>query len=98
MGTARYNIERMLPEEFERMRRPRPQTLKTGWIVHYSRGNPDDAVDVREKLSWRRIVHPTDLDNSPFGGQWVELGARPKYTGAQLLSQVERAPRLVAGA
>ncbi len=87
MGIARYNIERMLPEKFERMEKDKSQSMKNCSILHYSRCNPEDATDVREKLSWRRIVRPTDVDNSPFGGQWVELAARPKYTGAQLLSR-----------
>jgi len=95
MGIARYNIERMLPEQFEQVEHDRSQILRNCSILHYSRRNPADDSDVREKLNWRRIVHPPDVESSPFGGRWVELPARPKYTGAALLSQAERAARLI---
>ncbi len=95
IGIARYNIERMLPEQFEEMEEDETQTVKNCTIVHYSRVNPDDPSDVREKLSWRRMIHPTDVENSPFGGRWIELPARPRYTGIELLEQAEYAPRLL---
>jgi hypothetical protein len=95
MGIARYNIERMLPEQFEDIERDKSQTITNCKILHYSRRNPDEPAEVRNKLSWRRIVNPTDLESSPFGGQWVELPPRPMYTGSDLLSQAERAPRLI---
>ena len=38
------------------------QTMKNCSILHYSRRNPTDAADVREKLSWRRIVNPFDIE------------------------------------
>jgi hypothetical protein len=73
MGIARYNIERMLPEQFEEMENDKSQTMKNCTILHYSRRNPRNASEVRDKLSWRRIVNPTDIETSPFGGEWVEL-------------------------
>ena len=95
MGIARYNIERMLPEQFEAVENDKTQTVTNCTILHYTRVNPDDAGDVREKLGFRRIINPTDLGSSPFGGNWVPLPPRPMYTGAELLAQVERAPRLI---
>lgn len=95
IGIARYNIERMLPEQFEQMEEDEMQAIKNCTIVHYSRINPNDATDVRDKLNWRRMIHPTEVENSPFGGHWVELPPRPQYTGADLLEQAEYAPRLL---
>lgn len=95
IGIARYNIERMLPEQFEEIEADDSQTIKNCTIVHYSRVNPNDPTDVREKLSWRRMIYPTEVENSPFGGEWVELPRRPRYTGADLLAQAEYAPRLL---
>ncbi len=95
IGIARYNIERMLPEQFEEMENDDSQTVKNCTIVHYSRVNPNDPSDVRDKLNWRRMIHPTDVKNSPFDGKWVELPPRPQYTGADLLQQAEYAPRLI---
>lgn len=96
MGIARYNVERMLPEQFEEVERDKTQSIRNCTILHYSRVNPTDAGDVRDKLSFRRIVNPTDGAASPFGGQWRELPPRPKFTGAELLEQARRkAPRLI---
>jgi len=69
--------------------------VKNCAIFHYSRVNPDDPDDVRTKLSFRRLVNPTDVSSSPFGGDWVELPRRPRFTGAELLAQTRRAPRLI---
>ncbi len=91
MGIARYNIERMLPEQFEEVENDRSQTLKNGSILEYSRQNPADPTDVRDKLNWRRIVHPTDVESSPFAGEWRVLPPRPMYTGADLVKQAEHA-------
>jgi broad specificity phosphatase PhoE len=95
MTVARYNIERLLPEQFEEIENDESQTIHNCSIFHYSRRSPQRPEDVREKLSWRRIVNPTEITTSPFGGEWVELPPRPMYTGADLLRQVERAPRLL---
>jgi broad specificity phosphatase PhoE len=96
MGVARYNIERMLPEQFEEMESDESQSISNCGILHYSRRRPESFADVADKLSWRRMVNPADPDSSPFGGKWVKLPPRPKYTGAELLAQAERAPRLIA--
>jgi broad specificity phosphatase PhoE len=95
IGIARYNIERMSPEQFEEMENDKAQTVKNCAVIHYSRVNPEDEGDVEEKLMWRRIVNPTDIDSSPFGGEWVKLPPRPRYTASDLLAQVEQAPRLI---
>ena len=95
MGVARYNLERMLPEQFEQVEHDTSQDVKNCAIFHYSRVNPRDRADVRDKLSFRRLVNPTDVASSPFDGDWQELPKRPKFTGAALLAQAERAPRLI---
>ena len=95
IGIARYNIERMLPEQFEEMEDDKSQTIKNCSIVQYSRVNPTDPTDKRSKLSWRRMINPTDIASSPFDGEWVELPSRAKYTGRDLLRQAELAPRIL---
>lgn len=95
IGIARYNIERMLPEQFEAMDSDKAQSIKNCCIVHYSRVNPEDSADVREKLTWRRMTDPVMPGRSPFGGAWAELPARPKYSGAQLMEQAEYVSRLL---
>ncbi len=95
IGIARYNIERMLPEQFEAMDGDKSQTIKNCAVVHYSRVHPEDPGDVRDKINWRRMINPVDPPRSPFGGEWVELPPRPKYTGAELLAQAAVAPHLL---
>lgn len=89
IGVARYNIERMLPEEFDRMDKDRTQEIKNCAIVHYTRVNPLDPSDVRRKIAWRRIVNPTDLHTSPFGGEWMAIGERRQFSGADLMKQAD---------
>lgn len=95
MGIARYNIERMLPEQFEEMEADNSQTLGNCYVLAYTRVNPQDGSDVREKLAWRRIVNPVRVKDSPFSGEWMELPSRPKFSGAELLHRAQRAPRLI---
>lgn len=96
MGIARYNIERLLPEDFEEIERDKTQEIRNCAMFHYSRVNPDDERDVRDKLSFCRMVNPTDLASSPHGGAWRSLPQRRKFTGAQLLAQADaRAGRLI---
>lgn len=95
MGAVRYVLERMLPEEFEAMERDRAQTVGNACLLIYARTNPEDTSDIRENMTWRRMVNPVNPKKSPFGGEWVQLPPRPKYTGAELLAQAEKVPRLL---
>jgi len=95
INVARYNIERMLPEQWEEMDSGSQYALRNCSIVHYSRVNPADSTDVREKLRWRRIVYPDNIAESPDGGAWVELPNRQQFTGAELRSQTAISPTLL---
>lgn len=95
INVARYGVERMLPEEWESMDRDPHYTLRNCSITHYSRVNPFDPFDVRDKLRWRRMVYTDVLAESPDDGEWVELPARRRYTGAELLAQSDVAPRVI---
>ena len=95
MNVVRYGIERMLPEQWEAMDRNPAYTIRNCSILHYSRINPNDPHDVRDKITWRRMVYPDALEQSPDGGQWVELPKRQRFTGAELLEQAEFAPHLL---
>ena len=57
--------------------------------------NPEDSDDVRDKITWRRMVYPDALEESPNGGTWVELPARQRFTGQELLEQTSFAPPLL---
>lgn len=95
MGVARYDIERMLPEQFEEVEADPEQNITNCMLIHYTRVNPSNNGDVRNSLQWRRMTNPLDEDKSPFGGEWVELPPRPHFTAEDLLEQANQAPRLL---
>ncbi len=94
MWVARYVIERMLPEEWEEADEDKAQRLTNCSILWYSRANPDDPEDVSKSLTWRKIIRPDDIDSSPFGGEWVKLQGKRRFSGDDLSAQVEAVPRI----
>lgn len=95
INVARYGIERMLPEQWEAMDRDPRYTIRNCSITHYTRVNPHDSSDIREKLHWRRIIYPDAVVESPDNGEWKELPARQRFTGSELLDQVSFADTLL---
>ncbi len=89
IGVARYNVERMLPEEFDQMDKDASQEIKNCSLVHYTRINPENPNDIRRKISWRRLINPIDLASSPYGGEWVDIGERRQFSGADLVAHAE---------
>lgn len=87
INVARYGIERMLPEQWEAMDRDPRYTIRNCSITHYTRVNPSDPSDVHDKLHWRRIIYPDAITESPDNGEWMELPARQRFTGSELLEQ-----------
>lgn len=95
INAARYGIERMMPEEWEHLDSNSNYTIRNCTILQYSRVNPFDPSDVREKIHWRRYIYPDAVHESPDGGEWVELSERRRYSGTELLSQAEQSPNLL---
>ena len=57
-----------------------------------------DEVTVRalfERPDWRRYACPDTPGESPDGGEWVELPSRRRYSGTELLEQVEQSSNLL---
>lgn len=95
INVARYGIERLRPEQWEAIDRDPRFTIRNCAVLQYSRVNPLNPDDVRDKIHWRRMIYPDAIDESPDGGEWVELPERERFTGAELLEQVELAPKLL---
>ena len=95
INAARYGIERMMPEEWEKLDSDKNYTIRNCTILHYTRVNPQDPTDIREKIHWRRYIYPDAPSESPDKGEWIELSDRRRYSGAELLVQAEQAPRLL---
>lgn len=94
MNAARYGIERMTPEEWEKIDADQTYAIRNCTVLHYTRINPEDSEDIRDKLHWRRYIYPDNIASSPFGGRWVELSERRRYSGSELIDQANAAKRL----
>lgn len=95
MNVVRYGMERMRPEQWEAMDRDPAYTIRNCSVLQYTRVNPTDSSDVRDKITWRRMIYPDAVHESPDNGEWVELAKRQRFTGNELLDQAELAPRIL---
>lgn len=96
MNVARYGIERMLPEEWEDIDNDRDLVIRNCIMIDWTRVNPEDPEDVRDKIRWRRYINPIEPEKTPFGGEWIELSDRRRYFGGELIQQASNhAPRLL---
>jgi broad specificity phosphatase PhoE len=95
INATRYGVERMTPEEWEQLDEDARYTIRNCTILQYSRINPHDPEDIRDKIHWRRYTYPNNPAASPDGGEWIELAARRRYLGSELLKQVEVSARLI---
>lgn len=86
-----------MPEEWKEIDDDRQYKIRNCTLLHYTRVNPEDPSDVQPKLRWRRYIYPDAVDESPNGGEWFQLPERRRFSGADLLAQIERAPRLLPG-
>ncbi len=94
MWMVRYVIEGMLPEEWEAAHADKAQRLYNASLLMYTRANPEDPTDIAPNMRWRKIVCPWDESLSPFGGEWVELPGKRRFSGQQLLDTVHQVPRI----
>ena len=91
----RYVRERMLPEQWVEMVGDPFYDFRNVSLLDWSRVNPEDPDDVRDKLQWMRMIHPTAPELSPFGGQWIELTHRRTYSVQDGLARVATSPNLL---
>lgn len=95
INVALYGLERMLPEEWADMDRNPDYTVKNCALVHFTRVNPEDETDVRDKINWRRIIYTDKPEASPDGGAWREIGQRRRFSSDELLGQLTIAPPIL---
>jgi broad specificity phosphatase PhoE len=94
IGVARYVFEDMLPEQWHEVDKDKSQRMGNCAILWYTRTNPNNQDDVRPYIGWRRMIQPDDIPKSPFGGEWQELPDDRFMTSEELLTSVEKVPRL----
>lgn len=95
MMTERYVNERMLPEEFIEMVRDPRYDFRNGTVLDWSRENPSDPEDVRDRLNWMRMVHPTAPELSPNNGEWTEIRHKRRYSVQEGLGRLAYASPLL---
>lgn len=95
MNAWRYEVEYLLPEQWEAMDRDKANTFRNCALLQYTRVDPSDPTHIDSHLRWMRFVYTAEPDQSPYGGQWTEMAKRRRYTAEELLSQVEMAPRFL---
>ena len=94
MRAARIGIERILPEEFEAIEADPRYKIKNCTILQYSRVNPEDSQDIKPRITYRRMIYPTDIQASPDGGEWIKIGKR-EFNSEELLDRISVEPRLL---
>lgn len=93
IDVARFVLERLLPEEWERQEQDKDYKLANCQILHYSRVDPDTGV-LGSRLEWRRSVCAWDSTQSWQQGSWTHIDHR-RYSDDELLDLVEEYPRLL---
>ena len=95
MSTERYVNERMLPEAWVDMIRDPLLDFRNGSVLDWTRVNPEDPEDVRDKLNWMRIVHPNSPELSPYGGEWMEMKNKRRVSVGEALARVATVERIL---
>ncbi len=88
MWTARFVLERMLPEKWEALDKSELHKIRNCSVLEYTRRDPDTG-QLHSRLGWRRLSYLDSPSTSPDGGKWVPLGKRRTFTGAQLDASLE---------
>ena len=88
---AQYSIEWMLPEIWEELNRDLALSMPNCGLVHYTRINPENPLDIRETISWKRIVFTSNEHKLkvPNNGDWNELATRRSYSADDLREMVD---------
>jgi len=92
MWIARFVLERMLPEEWEELDESKPHKIRNCSVLECTRRDPDTG-QLHSRPKWRRLSYPDSPSTSPDDGQWVPLGKRRTFTGAELTASVEAETR-----
>jgi broad specificity phosphatase PhoE len=98
MWTARYVIERLLPEEWEDMDHDKSIRIGNCAIMWYSRQDPHNPEVQSTALSngWRKMVDPINPGKSPYNGEWVKLPGKRWLSGSELLDTVGIHPTILS--
>jgi len=85
MDALRFRLEKMTIEEWTELNESDTEPVGNGWILHYTRRNPDKSNEVLPKLGWFRLVNPS----GGGGCSWRQI-KRIRFTNAELRAMVLR--------
>lgn len=86
--TACYDLEKLLPEDWDKVWENRRYDIPNCGAVEFSRVNPLDSHDVRENFSWRRIINLADRKSGAEFEEWQEILTEKSFSTEELVSQV----------
>lgn len=90
MRTFQFVIERMTPDQWEKMDADEAFKMRNTMIIQYSRHEEGDPeAPMSRHFAWRRAVCPWDESLSWQGGQWQPVAFK-KFSTDELRQTVER--------
>lgn len=101
MNVVINDLERLWVDEWRWREVNDKYDLPNGAIVRLSRVHPDDlergTKDAPEHptIRWKQVIYPLDPENSPHGGEWVELSPRRGRTAAEMIQSVKNVERFL---
>jgi len=95
MWSFRVKLERLTQQEYCRLDKSENpyDKINNCQILHYTRRDPVSGR-LEANLNWMRSICPTDLSKS--SNDWQAI-SRPRFTNDDLMSEVERVPRIIHG-
>lgn len=86
----RYEIEGMLPEEWQALDKGKVGGIRNCAILDYSSIDPKRPNSAAaDRPHWMRIIYPDNLHESPNDGQWQEFDPEREFSGTDLMKTVE---------
>ena len=87
--TACYDIEKMLPEDWDKIYGNSRYDIPNLGMVEYSRVNPYDERDIRDNFAWRRVI---SLGGEQFQiiEDWEEFVADKTFLTHELTEQISK--------
>lgn len=93
--TVCYDIEKLLPEDWDKIWENRKYNIPNLGLVEFSRINPFDENDIREDFSWRRFVNLSNRNDGENFEAWEEIAIEKDFSAKELKTQVENYPPII---
>lgn len=85
---ACYDIEKLLPEDWDKIWENRKYNIPNAGLVEFSRVNPLDSRDIRDDFCWRRIINLADRNAGESFEEWEEIANEKTFSTEEIQGQV----------